>query len=62
MAALSQAPETPHRNFRPIKLKGHVDIIEFNESGEITPFEVMIRPIRALQALGDEMGTGSDRN
>jgi hypothetical protein len=37
------------------QLKG-VDLIKFNEAGEMLEFEVMIRPIKALQALGDEMG------
>src|SRR6202521_2396930 len=37
------------------QLKG-VDLIKFAESGEMVEFEVMIRPIKALQALGEEMG------
>ncbi len=37
------------------QLKG-VDLVKFNESGEMIEFEVMIRPIKALQALGEEMG------
>ena len=37
------------------QLKG-VDLIKFAETGEMTEFEVMIRPIKALQALGEEMG------
>jgi len=37
------------------QLKG-VDLIKFNERGEMIEFEVMIRPIKALQALGEEMG------
>jgi len=37
------------------QLKG-VDLITFNEAGEMTEFEVMIRPIKALAALGEEMG------
>src|ERR1700726_4459018 len=37
------------------QLKG-IDLIQFNASGEMTEFEVMIRPIKALQALGEEMG------
>ena len=37
------------------QLKG-VDLITFNEAGEMIEFEVMIRPIKALQALGEEMG------
>jgi hypothetical protein len=37
------------------QLKG-VDLIKFNELGEMTEFEVMVRPIKALQALGEEMG------
>jgi hypothetical protein len=37
------------------QLKG-VDLITFGETGEMTEFEVMIRPIKALQALGEEMG------
>jgi len=37
------------------QLKG-VDLIKFNDAGEMVEFEVMIRPIKALQALGEEMG------
>ena len=37
------------------QLKG-IDLITFNEAGEMTEFEVMVRPIKALQALGEEMG------
>jgi hypothetical protein len=37
------------------QLKG-IDLITFNEAGEMTEFEVMIRPIKALAALGEEMG------
>jgi len=37
------------------QLRG-VDLIKFNEAGEMIEFEVMIRPIKALQALGEEMG------
>ena len=37
------------------QLKG-IDLIKFNEAGEMIDFEVMIRPIKALQALGEEMG------
>jgi hypothetical protein len=37
------------------QLKG-VDLIKFSDSGEMIEFEVMIRPIKALQALGEEMG------
>ncbi|WP_339548114.1 nuclear transport factor 2 family protein [Pseudomonas sp. RA_35y_Pfl2_P32] len=37
------------------QLKG-IDMIRFNEEGEIVEFEVMVRPMSALQALGDEMG------
>lgn len=35
-------------------LKG-VDLIRFNANGKITEFEVMVRPMSALQALGGEM-------
>src|SRR3979411_1321840 len=38
------------------QLKG-IDLIKFNDAGEMIEFEVMIRPIKALQALGEEMGT-----
>jgi hypothetical protein len=38
------------------QLKG-IDLIRFNAAGEMTEFEVMIRPIKALQAPGD--GTGN---
>jgi hypothetical protein len=37
------------------RLKG-VDPIRFNARGEMIEFEVMIRPIKALAALGEEMG------
>ncbi len=37
------------------QLKG-VDIIQFNEAGQIIAFEVMVRPMSGLQALGAEMG------
>src|SRR3982074_2948531 len=37
------------------QLKG-IDLNKFNELGEMIEFEVMIRPIKALQALGEEMG------
>ena len=37
------------------ELKG-IDMIEFDEEGKITEFEVMVRPMSGLQALGDEMG------
>jgi hypothetical protein len=37
------------------QLRG-IDLIKFSETGEMTEFEVMIRPIKALAALGEEMG------
>ncbi|HSC82343.1 MAG TPA: nuclear transport factor 2 family protein [Pseudomonas sp.] len=37
------------------ELKG-IDMIRFDESGKIVEFEVMIRPMSGLQALGEEMG------
>ncbi len=37
------------------QLKG-VDVIRFDEAGLITDFEVMVRPMSGLQALGEEMG------
>jgi hypothetical protein len=49
---------TPLSNSAPIgkwQLKG-IDLIKFDAAGEMIEFEVMIRPIKALQALGDEMG------
>jgi hypothetical protein len=33
-----------------------IDLIKFNDDGEMIEFEVMIRPIKALAALGEEMG------
>lgn len=36
------------------QLKG-IDMIRFDEAGRIVEFEVMIRPLNALQALADEM-------
>jgi len=37
------------------RLKG-IDLVRFNEAGQITEFEVMVRPLSGLQALGAEMG------
>ncbi|MCP1518967.1 hypothetical protein J2Y74_003277 [Pseudomonas migulae] len=37
------------------QLKG-IDMIRFNEQGKIVEFEVMVRPLSGLQALGEEMG------
>lgn len=36
------------------ELKG-IDMIRFDEEGKIVEFEVMIRPMSGLQALGEEM-------
>lgn len=36
-------------------LKG-IDLMHFNDDGEIAEFEVLIRPLRALSALGEEIG------
>ena len=38
------------------QLKG-IDMIRFNEVGKIVEFEVMVRPLSGLQALGQEMGS-----
>ena len=35
-------------------LKG-IDLVQFDADGKITEFEVMVRPLSGLQALGDEM-------
>ena len=37
------------------ELKG-IDMVRFDDDGKIVEFEVMIRPMSGLQALGDEMG------
>lgn len=37
------------------ELKG-IDMICFDETGKIVDFEVMVRPMSGLQALGEEMG------
>jgi hypothetical protein len=37
------------------QLKG-IDLIRFDAAGQMIEFEVMVRPIKALQALGEEMG------
>lgn len=37
------------------QLKG-IDMIRFDETGLITDFEVMVRPMSGLQVLGEEMG------
>lgn len=37
------------------ELKG-IDMIRFDEHGKIVEFEVMVRPLSGLQALGGEMG------
>lgn len=38
------------------ELKG-IDMIRFDEQGKIVEFEVMVRPLSGLQALGAEMGS-----
>lgn len=40
------------------KVKG-IDLIRFNEQGQIVEFEVMMRPLSGLQALAMEMGQRS---
>ena len=37
------------------QLKG-IDLIRFDAQGKIVDFEVMIRPLSGLQALGEQMG------
>lgn len=37
------------------QLKG-IDLVRFDEAGKIVEFEVMVRPLSGLQALGLEMG------
>lgn len=37
------------------ELKG-IDMVRFDEAGKIVDFEVMVRPMSGLQALGTEMG------
>ena len=37
------------------QLKG-IDLVRFDEDGKIVEFEVMVRPLSGLQALGLEMG------
>jgi hypothetical protein len=41
-------------NIGELDLKG-IDLVKFNAAGEIIEFEVMIRPMRALQALSTQM-------
>lgn len=41
-------------NIGELELKG-IDLIKFSAAGEIIEFEVMIRPIKALQTLGMHM-------
>ena len=36
-------------------LKG-IDLVQFDAEGKIVDFEVMVRPLSGLQALGAEMG------
>ena len=36
-------------------LKG-IDIVQFDAQGKVLDFEVMVRPLTGLQALGEEMG------
>ena len=42
-------------NIGALDLKG-VDLVKFDAHGQIVDFEVMVRPIKALQALGEQMG------
>ena len=43
-------------NVQDKQLKG-VDVIRFDDEGKIVEFEVMVRPMSALQALGQEMAS-----
>jgi hypothetical protein len=38
------------------ELKG-LDLIKFDDEGRVVEFEVMVRPAKALQALGEAMGS-----
>lgn len=42
-------------NVGKFELKG-IDLIKFNAEGKMVEFEVMIRPLKALQALAEAMG------
>ena len=42
-------------NVKGKQLKG-IDLVRFDEQGKIVEFEVMVRPMSALQVLGEEMG------
>jgi len=42
-------------NIGKLELKG-VDLIRFDAAGKMVEFEVMIRPLKALQALAEAMG------
>jgi hypothetical protein len=42
-------------NIREKKVKG-IDFMRFDEQGQIVEFEVMVRPMSGLKALGAEMG------
>lgn len=37
------------------QLRG-IDLVKFNETDEMIEFEVMVRPLKALQALAEEIG------
>ena len=39
-----------------IVVQNLLDLIEFDADGKIIDFEVMVRPLSGLQALGAEMG------
>jgi hypothetical protein len=38
-----------------ILIKG-IDLVQFNDGGKIMDFEVLVRPAKAVQALGEAMG------
>ena len=33
-----------------------IGLVKFDEAGEMTEFEALIRPVTALQTVGDEIG------
>ena len=37
-----------------------LDLIKFDKTGEMLEFEVMVRPIKALAARGEDMGNRID--
>ena len=56
MIQLSHIEKTYDSPSGPVKALKGIDMLRFDQAGKIEEFEVMVRPMSGLQALGAAMG------